>query len=139
MNQLHLSMPFHLQHTLESGQFFQWERRDGGYIIQSHNRVFYIEQHNATLTFEPLYGACSKDFIRSFFRLDDDLTEIFKGWDSDALLPVVYTQFAGLRLMRQHPWECMVSFLCSAASNIPRSGNYMMPGWDSGPDTSIHW
>ncbi len=28
--------------------------------------------------------------------------------------------YPGLRILRQEPWECLVSFICSANSNIPR-------------------
>jgi len=119
-----LSVPFNLRHTLESGQFFQWQRRDPGYIIRSSGRIFYLEQRDAALWYEPLHGTCDHAYIRSSFRLDDDLNAIFGTWSEDPLLPGIHRQYHGLRLMRQDPWECLVSFLCSAASNIPRiTGN----------------
>lgn len=31
--------------------------------------------------------------------------------------------YRGLRLVRQEPWECLISYMCSSASNIPRIKN----------------
>lgn len=124
MECLYLSVPFHLEHTIECGQFFQWQKEKGSYLITTGDNVFRIRQTDDTLQYEVVSGHVTTEFLRKFFRLDDPLDEIFSYWSDDNLLQEAYQQYRGLRIIRQDPWECLVSFVCSMASNIPRiSGN----------------
>ncbi|HWQ62834.1 MAG TPA: DNA glycosylase, partial [Methanospirillum sp.] len=41
------------------------------------------------------------------------------GTKTDELFESVATAGAGLRIIRQDPWECLISFICSQNSNIP--------------------
>ncbi|HKJ67982.1 MAG TPA: DNA glycosylase, partial [bacterium] len=120
MNTITLDKPLNLACSLESGQFFQWQRYEAGYVLQSGLRIFYLEHQENTLRYESISGAIDEAFLRSFFRMEDDISVIFHPWRHDSLLMKAYSQFEGLRLLRQEPWDCLVSFLCSAASNIPR-------------------
>lgn len=120
MNAITLDKPLNLTCSLESGQFFQWQRYDSGYVLQSGLRIFYLEQQENTLRYKPISGDIDEAFLRSFFRMDEDLSAIFHPWRNDPLLMETFRRFEGLRVFRQDPWECLVSFLCSAASNIPR-------------------
>lgn len=124
MKCLHLSVPFHLEHTLECGQFFQWRKENGGYLIKTGDKIFRIWHNRETLRYEVITGQVTLDFLTNFFRLDDPLDEIFAHWSDDDLLQEAYQKYRGLRIIRQDPWECLVSFVCSMASNIPRiTGN----------------
>ncbi len=121
---LRFSGAFSLELTLESGQFFQWGRSGDGFVVQSGPNVFYIEQRNHTLWYRGISGVIDPQWLRRFFRLDDNLAEIFREWAYEGVLQRTYERFAGLRILRQDPWECTLAFLCSMASNIPRiTGN----------------
>jgi len=53
------------------------------------------------------------------FRLDDDIQKILSGFSNDSLISEAIKRYPGLRLMRQEPHQCMLSFVCSSNTNIP--------------------
>ncbi|MEM3127284.1 MAG: DNA glycosylase, partial [Candidatus Woesearchaeota archaeon] len=66
-----------------------------------------------------LHNISRKNLIK-FFRLHDDLLKIFKQIDKDKNIHQAITKYRGLRLIKQDPWQCIVSFICSSNSNILR-------------------
>jgi len=107
---------FDLKETLYSGQVFRFEELDGGFWVRVGNRVLRIEQHGDMLR----YGGCDRQFIRRFLALDEEFESVHRAIEDDEVLRPALHAFPGLRLLRQEPWECLVSFICSSASNIPR-------------------
>jgi N-glycosylase/DNA lyase len=113
---LSANQPFSLDQTLGCGQVFRWERTDDGWWYGVvGGRVIKIRQDGATIVFEGAKTA----FIRHYFSLDLDLEEIVKTIDKDPFIHTAISRCAGLRLVRQPPWECTVSYICSTNSNIP--------------------
>ena len=49
-----------------------------------------------------------------------DLEEFKLAFSDDPCIGPAVRGYAGLRLLRQDPWECLVSFICSSTSNVPR-------------------
>ncbi len=80
------------------------------------DRFFKVKQKGNTLFF----ANTTKPFLTQFFRLDDQYDAILKSVEKDAFISDLITKYYGLRLLRQDPWECTVSYLCSMASNIPK-------------------
>lgn len=60
--------------------------------------------------------------LRDYFQLDRvSLQSCYKRWsDLDANFKAKAIHFAGIRMLRQDPWENLVSFICSSNNNIPR-------------------
>jgi N-glycosylase/DNA lyase len=58
--------------------------------------------------------------VSRYLSLDADLGAFSRRFADDPCLGPAIRGYAGLRLLRQDPWECLVSFICSATSNIPR-------------------
>jgi N-glycosylase/DNA lyase len=58
-------------------------------------------------------------FWRSYFRLDDDLPKIYSQIVKDQHIKAAVERFEGLRLLRQEPWECLISYVCATNKNIP--------------------
>jgi N-glycosylase/DNA lyase len=48
------------------------------------------------------------------------LNAILKEIDRDPTIHRAIKKYKGLRLIRQDPWECLLSFLCSSAKAIPQ-------------------
>lgn len=62
----------------------------------------------------------SEQFIKNFFNLDLDYNAVFKECKSNSFAVSARNQLKGLRLIRQDPWECLISYICSANNNIPK-------------------
>ncbi len=61
------------------------------------------------------------DALRSYFQLSTDLTALYATWSAaDERLSQIAACLPGMRLIRQEPWECLISFICSSNNNIPR-------------------
>ena len=113
---LSANLPFSLDQTLGCGQVFRWERTEEGWwygVVEG--RVIKIRQDESTIVFEGAKTA----FIRHYFSLDLDLEEVIKTIDKDPFIHEAISRCNGLRLVRQPPWECTVSYICSTNSNIP--------------------
>lgn len=51
--------------------------------------------------------------------MDKDLQKIKKSTNKDAHISRAFELFWGLRLIRQDPWECLVSYICATYKGIP--------------------
>ncbi len=107
---------FNLKHTLESGQIFRFNEINGWYYINARDKYFKIKQMKNEIEFQGV----NQEFIIYFFSLDENYTKILEEINKDPFIHKAIEQYHGLRLIRQDPWECLVAFICSSASNIPR-------------------
>ncbi|MFA6319281.1 MAG: DNA glycosylase [Elusimicrobiota bacterium] len=107
---------FDLKQTLECGQFFNWLRLGDGYAVRTHGREFEVRQDGELLVF----SGVEKSFIQRFFSLDHDPAAIRDSIPGDPWLDQAFQSYGRLRLLRQDPWECLVAFLLTPVSNIPR-------------------
>ena len=119
---LRIPPPFDLGATLESGQAHRW-KRDGewfsgvvyGNLLKVRRDPDGIEVYSSPGPAEDLV-----EMLSSYFRLDDDILAIYEEINKDSRMDAMIRKYPGLRLLRQEPWECLVAFICSATSNIPR-------------------
>lgn len=110
------NQPFSLDQTLGCGQVFRWDRAaDGWWTGVVGGCVIRIRQDDSRLE----YSGASAPFIRQYFSLDVNLPRILASIDNDSVIHDAITRARGLRLVRQPPWECTVSYICSTNSNIP--------------------
>ena len=66
---------------------------------------------------EPVDGEA---ILAHLLRLDDDLAAIYDATDDGALLSRAYDRYRGLRLVRDPPFPCLISFICSAQMRVSR-------------------
>ena len=107
---------FNLEYTLECGQIFRINRVDNWYYVNAQDKFFKINQVGNKITFHGV----DKEFIIHFFSLNENLSKILKEIDKDKYIKKSIDKYRGLRIIKQDPWECLISFICSSASNIPR-------------------
>ena len=107
---------FNLAHTLECGQIFRINRVNGWYFVNAQDKFFKIKQIRNEIEFHGV----DKEFVVHFFSLNENLTKILKEINKDKYIERSIDKYRGLRLIKQDPWECLISFICSSASNIPR-------------------
>jgi len=109
--------PFSLDHTLSCGQTFTWEKHGEWWVGVPNQTAFKIRQKSRTLEFKS--NSAASDFLWRYFRLDDDLLKVYSKITKDEYVREAVEQFRGLRLIRQEPWECLISYLCAQNKNIP--------------------
>jgi N-glycosylase/DNA lyase len=119
--------PLDLANTLESGQAFRWHCRDEWYYGTIQDSLLALKQDGTRL--EVRSSSPPKQIeaaLRDYLRLDDDLEAIYSRIDTDPRIHSAIAEYRGLRILRQDPWECLVGFICSANSNIPRISSGMI-------------
>jgi N-glycosylase/DNA lyase len=56
-----------------------------------------------------------------FLRADCDMRSLYSEWSAaDKSMATIAERMPGHRVLRQDPWECLVSFICSSNNNIAR-------------------
>ena len=96
--------------TINSGQVFLWNKIGDTW--------FGIDGEDLLAIRESFKIISSSRKINRFFREDDDLGKILSDIERDDLVRSAVKQFSGLRLMRQDPFQCYISFICSSNSSI---------------------
>jgi N-glycosylase/DNA lyase len=113
--QLSKLCPFNLDFTLCCGQAFRWNKRGEWWYGVVREKVFKIRQIGNKLEFE----SADADFVKEYFGLHDDLPRIFSQVTKDKYIEAAVKKFKGLRILRQDPWECLISYICATYKNIP--------------------
>jgi N-glycosylase/DNA lyase len=106
---------FNLNYTLDCGQVFRWERDEDWWTGVVGDEVIRISQDKGELLVD---SKLSPEFFSRYFRFDDDLPSIYKSIDRDLLINRAIRKYKGLRLIRQDPWECLISYMLATASSI---------------------
>ena len=108
-----------LESTVNSGQVFLWEKLGTAwYGIHGDCVVkFSTRQHDRVPEFETFPE--KNNIGETLFRLDDDSSSMLVEIAKDPLMNRLITLYPGLRLMRQDPVQCILSFVCASNTNIP--------------------
>jgi len=109
------SQPFNLDSTLCCGQAFRWEKIGEWWYGVVADQPFKVRQNGNILEFENI----STSFVEKYFGLKDDLPLILKQIAKDKHMEEAVNALKGLRILRQNPWECLISYICATYKNIP--------------------
>ncbi len=118
--------PLNLEVTLSSGQTFRWKKENSGWWLGfiKGNRVLLrqIINTNNSLQIECKVSPSvdGSNLIEDYFNLSLNYQDIYSTFNSDPILNSAVAKYEGLRLLSQDPWEILISFILSSASNIPR-------------------
>ncbi|XP_074691798.1 N-glycosylase/DNA lyase [Strix aluco] len=124
--------------VLSAGQTFRWwESSPGAWtgvlggrvwtLRQDRDRLWYTvygeeeeeDGHAAEAT--KLDGAETDRILRDYFQLDVGLAALYRAWGAaDPLFRKVAHDFPGVRVLRQDPVECLLSFICTSNNHISR-------------------
>jgi N-glycosylase/DNA lyase len=118
--------PLDLESTLFSGQVFRWRRVGGWYQGVVCDNIVTLRRTAGGLQFaaRPDGAARIAPLLADYLSLDTDLHQVYGSIGSDCRLASAIARYRGMRVLRQDPWECLMCFICTPASNIPRiTGN----------------
>ncbi len=113
-----------LEATFDGGQAFRWWRQhDGTYRGVVGRRVVIVSEADDGLLIGADDGKDASGLSHTFsdyLGQDQDIEGFRTRFADDPCLGPALRGYSGLRVLRQDPWECLFSFICSSTSNIPR-------------------
>lgn len=119
--------PLDLNISLLMGQAFRWQPEGAGWFsgVVSGQFIQIRKVHDGLLEFQAAPGpdATAAAILRNYLRLDDEVSITTIYADISRRNPKVaelVEKYPGLRILRQEPWECLISYILSAQSPIPR-------------------
>ncbi|MBX6771260.1 MAG: hypothetical protein IRY83_06010 [Chloroflexi bacterium] len=117
--------PLALDQTLACGQAFRWQRtRDGSWEGIAGHRIWRLRVADDALLARvapPLESADVRAFLTHYFALDLSARTIQRQIAAaHPLAAQAVSRFSGLRILRQDPYETLITFAIATATNIPR-------------------
>jgi len=113
---------FNLLQTLDNGQAFRWEKTATSFCGVAHGRVVEISENGGNIILKNMTETDFLDTWLEYFDLGRDyitIREYLAEYGGEPLRKAI--EFSpGLRLLKQDPWEMLISFIISQNNNIPR-------------------
>ncbi len=120
--ELHIAQPFDLGLNLTMGQAFRWRAEGDWYsgVVQGSSiKIRRTKEGVEFLSSTPEESVSI--LLQRYFRLDEDVESIYCEISRDSpRVSELVKQYRGMRILRQEPWECLISYICSAHNNIQR-------------------
>ena len=101
-----------LENTINSGQVFLWTKQKEFWYGINGQDILKINNLGKITS----YSKKKYDFFRNI----DDMEEIIKSISKDKTTKMAVKKYLGLRLIRQDPFQCFISFIVSSNSNIQK-------------------
>ncbi len=104
-----------INNSINSGQVFLWEKNGTDWYGINGQDILKINENGII-----------KSILNSktnFFRKNDNMQEIIKSISKDETVKKSVKQYEGLRIFKQDPFQCMISFIISSNSNIQKIKN----------------
>ncbi|MDR3707426.1 MAG: DNA glycosylase [Capsulimonadaceae bacterium] len=119
-----------LDRTLSSGQVFRWIRDDAGIwsaCLEPGGIVVHLRQTQTSIDVDSKSTGVAA-LLERYFRLDEPLDDWLGEWQRSGgpEICAAIAAYPGLRVVRQDPWECLISFLASPAAPIYRIRRSML-------------
>lgn len=100
-----------LDTTINSGQVFLWDKIEDTWYGVNGSEILKTVQ-------DPFKIISSEKNMSDFFRQDDNMEKILRSIRKDKIVKDAVLRFPGLRLLRQDPFQCYISFICSSNASI---------------------
>lgn len=109
---------FDLKQTFLCGQCFRWkESENGGFSAIVSGKKITVTENDGEVVIE---SGHSREFLENYFDLAVDYSAYIKRFSADLTLKKACEGSPGIRILRQEPFETLISFIISQNNNIPR-------------------
>ncbi len=98
--------------SINSGQVFLWKKNKDHWDGINGQDVLHIDRNGIIKSYQNLKT--------DFFRKNDDLDDIIKLISKDRTVRKAVKKYLGLRILKQDPFQCLISFIVSSNSNIQK-------------------
>jgi N-glycosylase/DNA lyase len=109
---------YDLSSTLSSGQAFRWRQMGDAWIGVIGSRWVSLRAADNQLFAQTASPVPDWSWLTYYLQLDRDLDSVLDSFPADPSMQSAVTHCRGLRLLRQDPWECLVSFILSSTKQI---------------------
>ena len=104
-----------VDNSINSGQVFLWEKQGSDWYGIDGQDILKINKNGVIKSI--------RNLKTDFFRKNDNMQEIIKSISKDKTVKKAVKEYEGLRLFRQDPFQCLISFIISSNSNIQKIKN----------------
>ena len=112
---------FEPKHIFECGQAFRWyKENDGSYTTINRGKVLNIKREGKDIVFTNTNEEDFHDIWYDYFDLGRDYGAIKEELSKDPVLREAIEFGWGIRVLKQNPFEMIISFIISANNQIPR-------------------
>ena len=101
-----------VDNSINSGQVFLWKKNEKYWYGVNGQDVLKIDNSGNIKSYQ--------NNKIDFFRKKDDIEKIIKSISKDSITKKAVKQYLGLRILEQDPFQCLISFIVSSNSNIPK-------------------
>ena len=101
-----------IDNSINSGQVFLWKKNEMDWYGINGQDILKINQNGVIKSI--------LNSKTSFFRKNDNMEEIIRSISKDKTVKKAVKEYEGLRIFRQDPFQCMISFIISSNSNIQK-------------------
>ena len=95
--------------SINSGQVFLWKKIGESWYGVDGQKVIRLDREGSV-------SGPAADFA----RCDDDMDRIIKSISKDTVVKDAVAKYPGLRIFRQDPFQCLISFVVSSNSSIQK-------------------
>ena len=104
-----------VDNSINSSQVFLWEKHGSDWYGVDGQDILKINKNGVIKSI--------RNLKTDFFRKNDNMQEIIKSISKDKTVKEAVKEYEGLRLFRQDPFQCLISFIISSNSNIQKIKN----------------
>lgn len=109
-----------LKDSFECGQCFRWKEDEKGYIGVAKNKLIRVIQSENGIILENTNIHDINTIWLDYFDLNTSYSDIIKNLPDDSFLQSAAAFGRGIHILRQDPFEALISFIISANNNITR-------------------
>ncbi len=101
-----------VENSINSGQVFLWKKNGDYWYGVNGQDILRINNSGSIKSYQ--------NIKIDFFRKKDNMEKIIKSISKDNTTKKAVKKYLGLRLLKQDPFQCLISFIVSSNSNIQK-------------------
>jgi len=112
LSEMQENCTINVENSINSGQVFLWKKNGNYWYGINGQDVLRIDKNGVIKSYQNLKT--------DFFRKNDNLDDIIKSISKDKTVRKAVKKYTGLRILKQDPFQCLISFIVSSNSNIQK-------------------
>ena len=116
--------PFDLRLTLQEGQAFRWRCVAGwqtSVLFDNIVKLRKLEDGVLEMRSWPSEPEELHDPVSNYLAIDEDIQKVHEVLEKNEIVGGALRRFPGLRILREDPWECLISYILSANASFSSS------------------